>query len=33
LAVILLVILIIRPHGLVGDWELARPGKKAEKGA
>ena len=33
LAVILLVILVMRPHGLVGDWELAWPGKKAKKGA
>ena len=33
LAVILLVILVMRPHGLVGDWELAWPGKKATKGA
>jgi branched-chain amino acid transport system permease protein len=33
LAVILLVILVMRPHGLVGDWELAWPGKRAKKGA
>jgi branched-chain amino acid transport system permease protein len=33
LAVILLVILVMRPHGLVGDWELAWPGRKAKKGA
>ncbi len=34
LAVILLAILIMRPHGLMGDWELAWPArKKAKKGA
>lgn len=33
LAVILLVILVMRPHGLVGDWELTWSGKKAKKGA
>lgn len=34
LAIILLVILIMRPHGLVGDWELAWPGRqKAKEGA
>jgi branched-chain amino acid transport system permease protein len=31
LAVILLVILIMRPHGLVGDWELAWPARKKSK--
>lgn len=31
LAVILLVILIMRPHGLVGDWQLAWPKKKAKE--
>jgi len=33
LAVILLVILIMRPHGLVGDWQLAWPKKKAKEGS
>lgn len=34
LAIILLVILIMRPHGLVGDWELAWPVRqKAKEGA
>jgi branched-chain amino acid transport system permease protein len=33
LAAILLIILIMRPHGLVGDWELALPGNKAKRGA
>jgi branched-chain amino acid transport system permease protein len=28
LALILLVILLLRPHGLAGDWELALPGRK-----
>jgi branched-chain amino acid transport system permease protein len=31
LAVILLAILIMRPHGLVGDWELAWPARKEAK--
>jgi branched-chain amino acid transport system permease protein len=33
LAVILLVILIMRPHGLVGDWQLVWPARKAKKEA
>ncbi|HEY3148642.1 MAG TPA: hypothetical protein VGJ75_19940, partial [Dongiaceae bacterium] len=34
LAIILLVILIMRPHGLVGDWELTWPARrKAKEGA
>lgn len=34
LAIILLVILIMRPHGLVGDWELVWPARrKANEGA
>jgi branched-chain amino acid transport system permease protein len=34
LAVILLVILIMRPHGLLGDWELAWPARqKSREGA
>jgi branched-chain amino acid transport system permease protein len=28
LALILLVVLLLRPHGLTGDWELALPGRK-----
>ncbi len=27
LALILLVILLLRPHGLAGDWELVLPGR------
>jgi branched-chain amino acid transport system permease protein len=33
LAVILLVILIMRPNGLAGDWQLAWPTKKAKREA
>ena len=31
--VILLVILIMRPNGLAGDWQLAWPTKKAKREA